>query len=91
MCETLASTPSMTEKKRKERVKTKIQPLSQLSLEEGWLCFFFFPFLDFSFPICKMGLLCCMPVLEPFVQLSLEARALEIVTSWDNLAEVTVV
>lgn len=55
------------------------------------LFFFFFPFLDFSFPICKMGLLCCMPVLEPFVQLSLEARALEIVTSWDNLAEVTVV
>lgn len=80
----------MTEKKRKERVKTRIQPLSQLSLEEGWLCFFF-PFLDFSFPICKMGLLCCMPVLKPFVQLSLEARALEIVMSWYNLAEVTVV
>lgn len=37
------------------------------------LLFFFPPFLDF-----KMGLLCCMPVLEPFVELSLEARALEI-------------
>lgn len=50
----------------------------------------FLPFLDFSFPICKMGLLSCMLVLEPFVQPSPEARALEIVMSWDNLAEVTV-
>lgn len=38
-----------------------------------------------------MGLLCCMHILEPLVESSLEARALEITRSWDNLAEVTTV
>lgn len=52
-------------------MKTKIQLVSVW--RGGGFAFGFFPFSDF-----KMGLLCCMPVLEPFVEPSLEARALEI-------------